>query len=690
MRPFFLRLVTWGRPPHLAALMLIGCALLLYLLTLDNGLQPEELKGGDLITHQYAQVQARPGNAPGYPLYTMGGWLWFHTVRGVIQWAGNPLPNPIPILSSYSTLWALIALWLLYRILCHVTRTKAQPEGDWPLAWLLTAFFAVTYFFWYYATTTEQYSSAVAQTLAIVYVYLLWRDKMESREWGVGSGDSRPALPPTPYSPLPVFLLAFLSGLSLAHMLTVAFIVPPLVLVVLWEAPWLLRSAKGVAGAVVAAFLPLVSYLYVYLRGAAHPEWWGVGEWESAEAWFWDFVSTAQGREELGWGLEPGRAFFGNGFPALVWHELSLPVLVLGLVGIALLGRKLATLLYGTLAIYLLFCWAYRYGNWYQVILPAYPLILIGAAVTIQRLTQPSAEMAQRWKLVSLVVRPLFLLGLVGLISWRFVLSLPGADSRNRAEDTALAGAAQLIVQPLPAGASLFAEVQDALALDYLIHIWQVRPDLRPDLRVVSSPTAGDLLRRGEPVFSTWQAAPTLQLELPGDLHPTVQSAGPDWIRFAIVLDEQVAGPSQLLNEPVTPVVNLAGYTLAATPAPIPAQEGWSPSFDITLYWRLTGDWPEDLAISLRPSARGAFIADPAAEDAILQQDRARPVHGLLETRGEDDKRGHQRIVADAYRLPRADAMDGVTVLLYRHTTSGFEDVARFDIPVPSRMRGEE
>ncbi|MCS7260600.1 MAG: hypothetical protein NZ765_07440, partial [Anaerolineae bacterium] len=44
----------------------------LYLLTLDTGLRPDELQGGDLITHQYAQVQARPGNAPGYPLYTMG------------------------------------------------------------------------------------------------------------------------------------------------------------------------------------------------------------------------------------------------------------------------------------------------------------------------------------------------------------------------------------------------------------------------------------------------------------------------------------------------------------------------------------------------------------------------------------------------------------------------------------------
>ena len=65
------------KPATVAGVLVIGIALTLYLSTLDNGLRLEELKGGDLITHQYAQVQARPSNAPGYPLYTMGGWLWF-------------------------------------------------------------------------------------------------------------------------------------------------------------------------------------------------------------------------------------------------------------------------------------------------------------------------------------------------------------------------------------------------------------------------------------------------------------------------------------------------------------------------------------------------------------------------------------------------------------------------------------
>ncbi len=118
-----------------AALVLLALALLLYTLTLDNGLQAEELIGGDLITHQYAQVQARPSNAPGYPLYTMGGWLWFHALRPLAALASPAPPNPLPILSSYSTLWALLALGLLYAILTHITRSPRHPAGNWPLAW---------------------------------------------------------------------------------------------------------------------------------------------------------------------------------------------------------------------------------------------------------------------------------------------------------------------------------------------------------------------------------------------------------------------------------------------------------------------------------------------------------------------------------------------------------------------------
>ena len=171
--------MPWKHPSRWAGIVLVLAALALYLLTLDNGLRPSELEGGDLITHQYAQVQARPSNAPGYPLYTLGGWAWFHGLRSLL----GQHANPTAILSAYSTLWALLALWLLYQLIVDLT-------GNWGIGLLLGAFYAVTYFFWYYAVSTEQYTSAVAQTLAIVLLAFRWETTQDRAD---REGRSEPA-----------------------------------------------------------------------------------------------------------------------------------------------------------------------------------------------------------------------------------------------------------------------------------------------------------------------------------------------------------------------------------------------------------------------------------------------------------------------------------------------------------------
>jgi hypothetical protein len=668
-------------PSWAGYILLLGAATL-YWFTLDNGLQPGELVGGDLITHQYAQVQARPSNAPGYPLYTMGGWLWFHGLRSLARLWGDLLPNPIPILSSYSTLWALSALWLFYRILCHITRSPVWPQGNWPLSWLLSAFYAVTYFFWYYATTTEQYSSAVAQTLAIVYVYLLWREawvahhksSLRHPEITTARQDAAFRLTPSSLAGGYLLLLAFLCGVSLAHMLTVAFIAPPLVAVLLWEAPQLMRSVRMILGVVAAAGLPLLSYLYVYLRGAVHPEWWGAGDWGSAREWFWDFVSTAQGRAELGWGFEAGRPFLGNQFPELIWQELSIPLFAVGLIGIAWSGRKLAVLLYSTLAIYLLFCWAYRYGNWFQVILPAYPLVLTGVAALSSRLLDVTAthRSHREWRTMHYLVGIILIILVVG----RAASSLPAADSRNQPDDTAFARAAGLLAQPLPPNASLFAELNDLLALQYLIHIWQIRPDLQ----TINSPEAAEALAQGQPVFATWQAAPILRSELPQQLVTTMQSAGPDWIRLDTSLDPPEVAPKAVVERTVTPQLSLYGYDIQPAPPAHPDPNKNTPALDVTLYWRIwDNDWPEDLALSIRPTLDGAFVPDPQNPAGIVQQDAVRPAHGLLSLAGLPPGAP----VADAYRfpLPSPSGANGLLVVLYRRTADGFENVAEISLP---------
>ncbi len=658
-------------------------ALLLYWATIDTGLQPEELRGGDLITHQYAQVQARPSNAPGYPLYTMGGWLWFHTLRALVVALGEPWPNPLPLLSSYSTLWALGALGLLYRILCRLTRTPQRPAGDWPLAALLTCFYGVTYFFWYYATTTEQYSSAIAQTLAILYLYLLWQEAETARAAAPQAGRRATRL---------LLTLALLCGLSLAHMLTVAFIVPPLVLLILWQAPHLLRAGRVIGLTVIAAALPLLSYLYVYWRGAAHPAWWGSGEWSSPQAWFWSFVSTAQGREELGWGFEPWCTPFANGFPALIGQELTWPVVILGTIGLAWLGRRLAVLCYATLLIYLAFAWAYRCGNWFQVILPAYPLFLLGLGLLLHTLSQRAGQRVDtiRWLPIGRWAVALLLLGAIG---WRLLTLWPATDSRQRSADSALDRAAHLLARPLPLGQPLFAAVDDALALQYLIHIWQ----MRPDLRVVSSPQAATLLADGVAIYSTWDVAPTLRSELPGELAVTQHAFDPDWIRFgpASAVTVPITTPSpatpspatplttmidaphpllvseQVLNAMVVPGLLLHRYQVTKPPlSPLVAYRAplasGGPGLDLLLIWQTAaGTWPDELAISVRLTQGGALIEG-------AQIDRTQPATGL--------SAAQQGLITDPYHFAdqagAATAADGALLILYRTTANGFENVA--------------
>lgn len=646
------RLATW------VGIGLVILFAAIYLLTLDNGLQPEELSGGDLITHQYAQVQARPANAPGYPLYTMGGWLWYQTAHASANLFGASSPNPIPLLSSYSTLWALLSLWLLYQIVRFITGTRYRPDsshgwaGNWILAALIASFYGVTYFFWYYATTTEQYSSAIAQTLAIFYIYLLWSEE---------AGES--AHPPPAETRNErradwlLVALALLSGISLAHMLTVAFIVPPLIAVILWQRPDYLRRGWLILACVVAAALPLLSYTYIYVRGAAHPEWWGSVPYANASEWFWAFVRTSQGFQELGWGSEAGRTFFGNGFPELIWQELSIPLLVFGLIGVALLKRRTAWLIYGTTVVYLIFCWMYRYGNWYQVILPLYPLLLIGVATIFERVLQWQPLRAKP------ILSAIPYLLLVVAIGWRAWASLPDANSRNRVDDTALARASVLLGTAADR-AALFATVDDALALDYLVNIWR----LAGDHQVVSSEQAADVAHV-RPLLATWESAPTLLAEIGAD-EMRVEPFSADWVEVLAASGTPLSQVEthNLLEAPV-PFGNgdVLLQSVSTATAPLGAPVSLAPAaLDVELAWKLArGEWPDYLAYSVRPTLGGANIA--LGGDVISQYDSGHPMQGLL---GDAYDPTSPR---DYFRLPLNQPLpqgaDGLQLIIYRSDT---------------------
>ncbi len=750
--------------------VLLAIFALLYLLTLDDGLRPGELQGGDLITHQYAQVQARPSNAPGYPLYTLGGWLWFRLGRLIF----GSHANPIPILSSYSTLWALVALWLLYQVILETTRCsvilrphagtsgmrqrkklpivmlsgsttqstlrratseasvrreflssaaqqseksqasvgvgqpmKKQPGlealaglvvsgrnrlkpriqsggallpgqgdirrdgGNWPIAALVTAFYGVTYFFWYYAVTTEQYTSAVAYTLAVLLLAFRWERTRQDRA---------------------LLVIAFLAGVGLAHMLTVLFIIPPLLWFVLRAEPKLLRRPRLIATAVALAALPLLGYLYVYARGAAHPEWRGVGQWANAGQWFWSFISTQQGRDELTWSLAP---FFTREFPSQIWGELTVPGLVAGLIGLAALGRRRALVLYATLAIYVVFCWIDRLGNWYQVIMPAYALVAVGIAATMdhamrrvtdderrttdderrttddeRRTTNDERRTTDDGRNTQYAVRAALILTLIALIAYRGALSFPRANSHGRADDTGLApGWAILADDPAP-GTAVLGTLDETLALNYLTEIWGERPDVRS----VTSGQARAVLAQGGPLAVTEAALPLVPAEISPASHYSALgrtlvavSAAPaaGWPMGARSGDRpQQSADLRPWTHDFGPALRLAGGRVARNAA---TQETV-----VLLTWEARAKPAEDWSVSVRLTQGGQEIA---------QLDRQHPVAGAYPTSAW----APGEVIGDAYPfiLPPGAAADGVTVILYRRAADGGFvnlDVARFPI----------
>jgi len=301
----------------LVSALVLALACSLYIRTLDNGIGLGELAGGDLITHQYAQAELRFSNAPGYPVYDMLGWVWF---RGAGRLIGTWF-NPTEILSLFSTIWSLLALGLLFRLVFELT------EGNALVAGATTFLHAVTRFFWYYSVTTENNSFGVLQTGLLIWAAFQWERKKEDKY---------------------IVLLGFLLGLGLAHLATIVLAVPALAWLLFSVKPGWWRDFKLLAKSFLAGILPLFSYAYVFVRGLQHPEWRGAGAWPNTWAWFLDFLTTSQGREEI------TRGMFLGPVPAEMLPIIAGELTIIGLVAafyvpqqgrVLVDGQDLATIL---------------------------------------------------------------------------------------------------------------------------------------------------------------------------------------------------------------------------------------------------------------------------------------------------------------------------------------------------------
>ncbi|MDM8521040.1 hypothetical protein QUF64_13410, partial [Anaerolineales bacterium HSG6] len=475
-----------------------------------------------------------------------------------------------------------------------------------------------------------------------------------------------------------------------------------------------LKQPKLISQAILVTALPLLSYIYIYIRGAQHPEWRGEGEWPTAWDWFTDFITIQQGQDELGPGLSLEN-FFTAEFPALMAHELTWLVLVGGLLGITCLGKRRAIFLYSTLAIYMLFCWAYRFGNWFQVIIPVYPIFLIGVAAGVEALYKwqwlnplhsdinpysdknlhfdinidssrkinlpPSpkpveGELASTgsandfWEVLKVGTVPhsdknlttvsqknrapvLIILNLLMLIlvGYRLTTNLPRANQQGLPTDTGLfAGWAVLADQP-PANITLYTDFEERVALQYLQTMWQLAPTMRLDDIVEPSAEPRYITRRA------LTADPTLL-----DLHKQVPYALGEQI---IMLTEQ---PLTALPDQATPVVVPFGESLTLQGYHInPSPDNFS-NTQITLYWHTDQPLPADYTISVRPLHGGQPIS---LNDAPLIQDH-QPVWGLYPT----SRWRVNELIADMYTLPLPVQPNALQIVIYYAIDDGFENLA--------------
>ncbi len=207
--------------------------------------------------------------------------------------------------------------------------------------------------------------------------------------------------------------------------------------------------------------------------------------------------------------------------------------------------------------------------------------------------------------------------------------------------------------------------MDDALALDYVTAIWGIRPDIR----VVSSQEANQLLASDTAVYSTWDAVPTLLDEL--SLDTQLNSATTDWVAVAPPVAETIPfTPTSSSPISITPEIQLVEIQTTIAPTHSLTQAG-PDGLDVMLLWLLPdGTWPDGVAISVRPLRNGELIVNDQTGEPI-QQDRSRPIMGLW----RPPSTVAQTLVADAYRLAIPQALlgevDGILILVYVQDAAG-------------------
>ena len=191
----------------------------------------------ELIAGSYSLGILHP---PGYPLYTLIGYVFSHIPIGSIAFRVNLL----------SVVAHTLTLFFLFVTLMKITRNRAASIVS-------VAILGFSSLFWFYSLMAEVFPLSSLFAVLLILVAILVRDRWVS---GNRTGSER------------LFLFfAFLCGLSLTHHHTILLIFPALLLFILHPLIEVIRKPKRLISAILLFLLSLVPYIYLPIRASMNP-----------------------------------------------------------------------------------------------------------------------------------------------------------------------------------------------------------------------------------------------------------------------------------------------------------------------------------------------------------------------------------------------------------------------------------
>ena len=447
-RAWLLDLLTVGLP-----------LLILYLLTVSRDI-------GTIDSGEFALVCDRLGIAhpSGYSLYTLLGHL------ATRVWPGEPIVavNLLSVLIAVGAALAVVAL--ARELLAPGAKASVGMAGDPWLPWAAGLWFGTSTVLWSQATGNEVYA------LHIVFLSLGLRQGVRLMRPDAGPRD--------------LLLPAWIIGLAATHHLSIAFLIPPLILALAIYAsrPGALRkrgpaSPSAILAAVAFALLGWSIVVYLPIRSAQDPivDWGDPTRWDT----FWRHVLARQYRV---WFFESAEQWTANFtlYVRLLPGRLSWPVLVLAAIGaVTWVRRQPRRLVYIALLMITTLVWASSYDihDLEPYYLPVDLALSILAAAGAGSLVAFLLGSGKARRMIPAAIGGLVIL-VTGLqAGTHFAHS-------DRSEDHFVRTHAEMVLRSLPENAVLLSREWDALiAPSY--YLQQVE-GLRVDVTVIDT----ELLRR--------------------------------------------------------------------------------------------------------------------------------------------------------------------------------------------------